>query len=507
MSSTLKPRQFLLDSCRSKYSWASGAARGTTSARDRYQKDLEIAFSEINGLMAGMQYQDQKQSQSKEQHAYASEISEDDLLIEEPATDRYSAPPEPTGVMEERSFASQWAAIHTVRDETEFHHKKFREITAGHQDDPILSKLSEQYPNSKDIRVTGAKLAKDVLQGFRPKKLSHVFAFTSFSYACSKLLYKRGLLRQEDILADLMEWRDLILDKREKQAFDRLASELWPESKEHLHFIDVPEQPVVSSTITIPPPLTAAALDSSLGLSTPPFSFQPVNGESAEGSTMNSTYGSYDLGYTSMPSTLDVGPALSTPRQTNRQAAEEDSRTPQKAVALEETILFLVVFAFLQGIVGLLNVLSGRNFLGPQRHTLFRAEEGEQEAFYHSARETFFQPFYHGRDSGKPACMALLSVAEKFTKQGYLQTFPEIQHYLVTLATVALPPGEIFLKFVASVASNNVPSMIPSSPSHNTKKREREEETETSENAPSPAKRYVTVHPKFAVLYNSSLQY
>lgn len=393
--------------------------------------------------------------------------------------------------MEERSFASQWAAIRTLREETEFHHKKFRDMAANHLHDPIISGLLEQYPNSSTIRNTGAQLVKDVLEGFRPTKLSHVFAFTSFSYAISKLLYKKERLKQDDILADLKAWRDLILDKREKQAFNRLAPELWPESRDHLHFIDIPEESVVSPT---PFPATSPATDlsSSLDPSTSQHLSQQTNGESTAGSSMNSVYGSYDLSYIAMPSTTDARSTVanrateqlisvnnaydfsalsqfdeleyylpiqlvdtgwpqqrvtssyahdsshrpSAPRTANPHPAELDSQTPKRVVALEETVLFLVVFAFLQDIVGLLNVLSGRNFLGPQRHKLFRAQQGAQEVFYHSAKKTFFEPFCQSQDSGKPACMALLSVADKFTKQGYLQTFSEIQHYLVTLATV-----------------------------------------------------------------------
>lgn len=50
--------RFLLDRCRAKYSWASGATRGTASARERHSKDLKIALAEIDGLMAGLEFQD-----------------------------------------------------------------------------------------------------------------------------------------------------------------------------------------------------------------------------------------------------------------------------------------------------------------------------------------------------------------------------------------------------------------------------------------------------------------
>jgi len=60
-----KMLQLLLDSCRTKYSWASGARRGTPSTRELLQKDLDIAIGEIDGLMTGMHYQDHYQDQQR----------------------------------------------------------------------------------------------------------------------------------------------------------------------------------------------------------------------------------------------------------------------------------------------------------------------------------------------------------------------------------------------------------------------------------------------------------
>ncbi|KAK0750990.1 hypothetical protein B0T18DRAFT_60058 [Schizothecium vesticola] len=184
MSSPRKTRQFLIDKCRTKYSLASGATRGTPSARDRHRDGLEIAFSEINGLMAGMHYQDQV----SEEYPHPLEISDDDLHDREDVGDQ--------------PMASQWAAIRSLTKETEYQYNRFL-ILASRSDDPIISDLLALYPNPKSIRTTGAQLFKDVLEGFRPQKLSHVFAFTFFSYAISKLLCKMDRFDRDDILRDL----------------------------------------------------------------------------------------------------------------------------------------------------------------------------------------------------------------------------------------------------------------------------------------------------------------
>lgn len=268
---------------------------------------------------------------------------------------------------------------------------------AGRLGDPTISELLDLYPSSRCLRVVGAQLIKDVLEGYRPQELAHVFAFTSFSYAVSKLLYRKNRLDHDDILTDLGTWRDLILDKREKQAFDRLAPELWPESKNHLHFISILE-PTFRDPAAIPKSSVAEALTNSVDPS---------------------------------------GRHLSDPRSASPPLAEEgNSLESQKTDALHETVVFLLIFAFLQDILSLLNVLSGRNWIEPQHYRLYGAQKESQDAFYRSAMETFFEPYYQHPGCGTPACTSLLSVAEALTNKGHLRSSTEIRHYLVTLAAV-----------------------------------------------------------------------
>jgi hypothetical protein len=262
MSSAPKTRQLLIDKCRSKYSWAAGVTRGTPSAIEWHQKDLETAFAEINGLMAGLRFQDEAESCTVEA-ASPSSLSQSPLGSATPVS-LFNTPQYPTKILDEsvehlreatvehhaatcgkpipdaehQPMASQWAAIRSLREETAFHHERFQQL-CQHLGDSTVSKLLETYPNAESVRNKGAQLVKDVLEGFRPRELSLVFAFASFAYAISQLLYKNGRIDRSEILADLSAWRNLISDPRERQTFDLIAQKLWPEAKDHLHFIPV----------------------------------------------------------------------------------------------------------------------------------------------------------------------------------------------------------------------------------------------------------------------------
>jgi len=390
-------------------------------------------------------------------------------------------------------MASQWAAIRNLREETELHHKKFR-LLASRSHDPIMSELLAQYPDSRSIRTTGAQLVKDVLEDFQPQKLSHVFAFTSFSYSISMLLFKAGRMEYDEILADLKNWRDLIVDKKEKQVFNRLAPELWPESKNHLHFIDVPEHPLREPLVMSNPPAgtLAGPADPSAQQFLFPSSVQatvdpdypfllhslgldgtistPANLRASASLTdravqqLNGVHKHFDLSalldldllgdlsqsqqqpdtgwpHQCEPQTIGFSPGPHSfapgdlnPPVAGRGGLQTSNKRPEGG--LVETVTFLVVLHFLHEIAGLLNVLSGGTCLAPRRHKLYEAQKEEQATFYQHAMETFFRPFYQGPGSETPAFMALFSMAETLTKRGYIRSTAEIVHYLVTLAGV-----------------------------------------------------------------------
>ncbi|RYO97328.1 hypothetical protein DL763_002788 [Monosporascus cannonballus] len=258
------PPTLLLDKLRQKYSWASGATRGTESSKEQYHKDLKNAFAEIDGLMAGFKYLDQMApnagtedsspaSPPDDTPAPAAEVRLHQSCQEYPhgiddldmshdrrqAVDKDNQRPTSEVRPDRQPMAAQWAAIRSLGEETEHHHRRFQTMPSL-SDDPILAQLREDFSHAKNIRKTGIIIFRDVLDGYRPTKLKEIFAFASLSYAVSQILFKAGRIDKFQILAGVKTWRDSISNDREKEAFNKLAYHLWPESKDHLHFIPVP---------------------------------------------------------------------------------------------------------------------------------------------------------------------------------------------------------------------------------------------------------------------------
>ncbi|KAK0750989.1 hypothetical protein B0T18DRAFT_60059 [Schizothecium vesticola] len=94
--------------------------------------------------------------------------------------------------------------------------------------------------------------------------------------------------------------------------------------------------------------------------------------------------------------------------------------------------------------------------------------------------KSFFEPHYRGSGSGIPTFMALLSVAQTFTKGGYLRSIAEIEHYLITIAAAVLPPGAVFKQFVFSIVSQDIAVATPTPASDTLGKRKRQGDRESS---------------------------
>jgi hypothetical protein len=456
---------------------------------------LDVAFAEINGLMAGLHYQDEAEPTFLDDHpSYPATILDEDLglpPVDGTVTEDYPSVAESVQDIEHQPMASQWAAIRGLREETAFHHKRFKQLapTLG---DPAVAKLLDLYPDAQSIRNKGAQLVKDVLEGFQPRELSLVFAFASFAYAISKLLYKQGRIDESEILADLKTWRDMIADPRERDTFDLIAQNLWPEAKDHLR--SIPTTPCVFDNYPVldpmtgdgnppgargaahaapdfPSPLPAEArvggarvssdhvpyLDTAGNDLNDYFGFNLMVRDTVD--LMNQSHETFDFAaFGSLntlcfpPLTSDWPPPTSFLREGGQPRRDRTAshrppdglverelprliKPPDKA-ELDDTGMFLAVLLFLQDIAQLVYTLSGRS-IASRRQKLYKAEEAGQRTFYLSARETFFEPRRRcQREPRSPPFLALLSVAEKFTESGLLRTISEIKHYLVSVAAV-----------------------------------------------------------------------
>ncbi|EAQ84595.1 hypothetical protein CHGG_08609 [Chaetomium globosum CBS 148.51] len=470
----------------------------------RHRRDLEVVFSELNGLMAGMHYQDQTEgsttpvpslSPTQTAYGYPLEIF-DDFLGHTPASDT-ACPSEPAIAMESEPMASQWAAIRTLRKETEYHHRRFQ-VLARRLENPIISDLLEIYPDGQSIRNKGACIVKDVLEGFQPSKLSIVFAFTCFSYSISQLLYKKNAIDKSDILADIRAWRDLITDPKERQAFNQLAPELWPEAKEHLHFIDIPTHPTYGTGRWANRWPQFTSLAASAGYSATELSHPHPNGQTAFGGIDDLQAADTGWSQTSVPggdvssTRSEVQPTELDPSNGERESAQSDIKGPEDS-KLDNTIMFLVVLVFLQDLgEWYLYTLSGRS-LAPKRHKLYQAQQGDQESFHRKAQKAFFEPCSRHRNSSYSAFRALVSVAEMFTRHGYLQSIAEIKQYVISVASAVLLPGTAYEQIVSSVLtiSDDVP-VAPTQVTHATKPQKRpravDEDASSPETGPRPTR-------------------
>jgi len=93
-----------------------------------------------------------------------------------------------------------------------------------------LHDLKLCFASSTSLIDRGILVCRDVLAGMVPGTLSEIFAFACLSHAISRILVRRKRMLPNQVLLGLPRWRDCIFDSQEREAFDTLASEMWPSS-------------------------------------------------------------------------------------------------------------------------------------------------------------------------------------------------------------------------------------------------------------------------------------
>ncbi|KAI8631752.1 hypothetical protein F5Y19DRAFT_402904 [Xylariaceae sp. FL1651] len=526
--------QLLIDKIRDEYSWAKGTTRGTDSSQAQYQEALKNAFAEIDGLLAGFKYMDEMHSADEGRGASPAEQAPPEAIqapeavlpfkswqaqaqAEAQAEDGDTHIPDTTSHLasERQPMAVQWAAIKSLRAETDYHHQRFLAIPAT-TDNPILSQLRESYKDGKSVRKAGIIIFRDVLDGYRPTRLRDIFAFASLSYSVSQLLFKSKRIEQSEILAGLEAWRRSLSDAKEREAFDILALHLWPESKEHLQYSAT--QPPFRGQMS--PGLwsgwgevneSAATSKQNLEVpsmpdwSSPLFDHHSANFDYGQdvhnladsgifGNAINITNHTHDaFDFSILSSGIDThhhqpydggqgGPSsqpaeaeswsLGCPPPFNQDTEQSDIQDSHRGEDLElrDSKVFLVVLAFLAEIQELLNILSGRGIV-PRPDKLYKAEEEDQKRFYKTAQEIFFEPRCCDQQVPCRDFSALLAMARIFTEEAYLRTIPDVKHYLITVAVAVFPPGELFQQFVMWVMTDNTCASIARGPEQLTPQR------------------------------------
>ncbi|KAK7418240.1 hypothetical protein QQX98_004024 [Neonectria punicea] len=215
-------------------SFAAGATRAN-EAGTRAKAHLERALSEIDGLFAGLSYLDKTESSGLAKERADDLDRELDALSTSAAqqnTNTNGPDPRP------QSRRRDWSSIRDVRDGMEHLWKEFDEL-ADELNTDVVNNIRNYYGDAKGLRETGGIAFRNTLTGPAPSDLRKIFALTSLSYVVSCLLRDRNRLAEEDILAGIQVWMNAIQDPEEREAFIALAERLWPEAKNHLHFVPV----------------------------------------------------------------------------------------------------------------------------------------------------------------------------------------------------------------------------------------------------------------------------
>ena len=225
-----------LSSYTNLFSVSGGATRAGLGG-SRAQGHLEKALAEVDGLFAGFVYLDATESTS------TTNGPRDDLARELQALCaavpfHESEDSQPCGTHNDtRAREIAWSSIRTVRDGMAALWDHFVDVAAN-LDNPTINNILADYQDAKGLRQTGAIAFRNTVTGLVPNDLCKIFAFCSLSYVVSRLLYSRNRIAEGDILAGIRLWLDALEKEDEREAFKLLAERLWPEARNHLHFMD-----------------------------------------------------------------------------------------------------------------------------------------------------------------------------------------------------------------------------------------------------------------------------
>ena len=226
-----------LSSYNDLFSVCGGATRAGLGGT-RAQGHLEKALAEVDGLFAGFVYLDATESASPSINGPRDDISRELQTLCAATSFNEAADSQPYSMHSDaRAREIAWSSIRTVRDGMAALWKHFVEVAAN-LDNPAINNILADYQDAKGLRQTGAIAFRNTVTGLAPNDLCKIFAFCSLSYVVSCLLYSRNRIGEGDILAGIRLWLDALEKEDEREAFKLLAGHLWPEARNHLHFIN-----------------------------------------------------------------------------------------------------------------------------------------------------------------------------------------------------------------------------------------------------------------------------
>ncbi|KAF4439206.1 hypothetical protein FACUT_4283 [Fusarium acutatum] len=212
---------------------------------------MKDALVEVDGLFAGLIYLDatdppllKRTSKNWFQNSLAAKL---DVICNaceiRPETDTSNAP---SSTINQSIIArdAAWSSIRTIQDGMHILWDHFVDVSRV-LNTPTIDSLRKSYHGAQGLCYEGVFAFRHTVVGQGHDDLVAIFAFCSLSYVITRLFCARKRARQSDIPAGLRSWRDAIKEEEERQAFDALALQMWPEAMNNVHF-----QPLARSTST-----------------------------------------------------------------------------------------------------------------------------------------------------------------------------------------------------------------------------------------------------------------
>ncbi|CAG7562825.1 unnamed protein product [Fusarium equiseti] len=226
-----------LSSYTNLFSVSGGATRaGLGGARAR--EHLKKALAEVDGLSAAFVYLDATESTGASANHQRDDLAQELQALCATASFNEATDSQPYAVQNDaRAREIAWSSIRTVRDGMTALWVHFVDVAAN-LDNPAINNILADYQDAKGLRQTGAIAFRNTVTGLVPNDLCKIFAFCSLSYVVSCLLYSRNRIAEGDILAGIRLWLDALEKEDEREAFKLLAEHLWPEARNHLHFME-----------------------------------------------------------------------------------------------------------------------------------------------------------------------------------------------------------------------------------------------------------------------------
>ncbi|KAF5003056.1 hypothetical protein FDECE_10367 [Fusarium decemcellulare] len=197
------------------------------------------ALAEVDGLLAGYKYLDQAESLDLripqfDASPFNSRVGaqfESSDLPQDLSLQPFDEIPNATQQDNDNVSSAQraWSGIRSLRQGIRDEYQRFNSLPLV-STSPRVSQLRDSYPDAETLGHMGILTYRDVLNGVLPRTMAEIFAFASLSFVISTLLFHRGRIRNDQILAGLHHWRDCIADKDDRRVFDALASAMWSQN-------------------------------------------------------------------------------------------------------------------------------------------------------------------------------------------------------------------------------------------------------------------------------------